>query len=114
MTDTAPAKENTLRLKQSRKPKGHEADKPLEVPKHEKADLAERRPPKKPKDYKLQYRGKPDGLMAKSHPDWKFLDAFHTAELASAYGKARMNGNSLHRMFDYRILDKDGKECPIK
>lgn len=114
MTDTAPAKETTLRLKQGRKPKGYEVDKPLEVLKNEKADLHERRPPKKPKDYKLQYRGKPDGLMAKSHPDWKFLEAFHTVELASAYGKARMNGNSLHRMFDYRILDKDGKECPIK
>lgn len=103
--------DSTLHLKNKRKEK--RADAPLEVPKHEKADLHERRPPKKPKDFKLQYKGREGTPVHSTHPDWKHLDAYHTLEIAQAYAKGRMNGNALHRMFDYRILDKDGKECPL-
>lgn len=114
MTAVAPTKENTLHLKNNRKPKGHTADKPLEVPKHEKADLDERRPPKKPKDYKLQYKGKEDGPMAESHKEWRHLEAYHRIEQARLSAHTRMTGNALTKMFDYRILDKDGKECSLK
>lgn len=103
--------DSTLHLKNKRKEKTPDA--PLEVPKHEKADLHERRPPKRPKDFRLQYRGKEGTPVATSHKEWKHLDVYHTLEQAQAYAKARMNGNALHRMFDYRILDKEGKECTL-
>ena len=105
--------ESTLHLKGKRKGKEVQPDAPLEVPKHEKADLHERRPPKKPKDFKLQYKAKPGTPVEATHKDWKHLDAYHTLDQARAYGKARMNGNALHRMFDYRIIDKEGKEHTI-
>jgi len=114
MTDVAPTKENTLHMKNNRKPKGHAADKPLEVPKHEKADLDERRPPKKPKDYKLQYKGKEGTLMETSHKEWRHLDAYSNIEAARQNARTRMKGNALTQMFDYRILDKEGKECSLK
>ena len=75
--------DSTLHLKNKRKEKTPDA--PLEVPKHEKADLHERRPPKKPKDFKLQYRGKPGTVVAVSHKEWHHLDVYHTLEQAQAW-----------------------------
>lgn len=105
---------STLHLKNKPKTKGVQADRELEVPKHEKADLHERRGVKRTKDFKIQYRTKiehKDNPLVNKFEAWTVLGEHGDLEQAKHSASVIMNSNALSKMFEYRVVNnKNGKE----